>query len=55
MHGERPARQPSWNRTPQGPKEASSKHVAPDTVPDLPFEVFSEAVYEVQRNIKSPR
>lgn len=55
MHGERPARQPSWNRASPAPKDASNKHIAPDTVPDLPFEVFSEAVYEVQRNIKSPR
>lgn len=55
MRGEKPARQPSWGRVPLEPKEASNKHNVLDPIPGLPFEVFTEAVDEVQRNIKAPR
>lgn len=53
--GRSTARQPSWGSSVPEPKPALNKHVAPDLVPDLPFEIFSEAVDEVQRNIMAPR
>ncbi|WDM86048.1 DUF3987 domain-containing protein [Pseudomonas asiatica] len=55
MHSEKSARQPSWGRGGFKPKEASNKHNVLDPIPNLPFEIFTEAVDEVQRNIKSPR
>lgn len=48
----RTARQPSWCHVPLEPREASNKHLIDDPVPALPFEIFSEAVDEAQRNLK---
>lgn len=49
------ARQASWGVVVREPKEASKKHSLSDPIPTIPFEIFSEAVDEAQRNIKSPR
>lgn len=53
--GRRTARQPSWGSLVPEPKPAVNKLIAQDLVPDLPFEIFSEAVDEVQRNVMAPR
>jgi len=53
--GRRTARQPSWGSLVPEPKPALNKLIAQDLVPDLPFEIFSEAVDEVQRNVMAPR
>lgn len=55
MHGKRPARQPEWGFRVLEPQEPSNKHNELDHIPSVPFEIFSEAVDEVERNVKSPR
>lgn len=51
----RRARQPSWNRISAEPREASDKHNDVDEIPVVPFEIYSEAVDEAERNIKAPK
>jgi len=55
IRGHRAASQPSWGSLTSEPKQASNKHFLPDPVPNLPFDLFSDAVDEVQRNIMAPR
>lgn len=52
---DRRARQPSWDRISLEPREASDKHNEIDEMPVVPFEIYSEAIGEAERNIKAPK